>query len=47
ARVAGLSWGRWGRVVGIVWSGGEVHELGDVGWEGVAGKPVEQGRFSP
>nr|GEX42090.1 copia protein [Tanacetum cinerariifolium] len=32
ARVAGLSWGRWGRVVGIVWSGGEVQELGT--WAG-------------
>nr|GEU28863.1 retrovirus-related Pol polyprotein from transposon TNT 1-94 [Tanacetum cinerariifolium] len=32
AKVAGLSWGRWGRVVGIVWSGGEVQELGEVGW---------------
>nr|GEU55917.1 hypothetical protein [Tanacetum cinerariifolium] len=37
ARVACLSWGRWGRVVGIVWSGSGVQELGEVGWTMVTG----------
>nr|GEW85109.1 hypothetical protein [Tanacetum cinerariifolium] len=41
ARVSGLSWGRWGRVVGIVWSCGEVQELGDVVLQVVAGKTGE------
>nr|GEV23844.1 hypothetical protein [Tanacetum cinerariifolium] len=26
--VASLSWGRWGRVVGIVWIGGKTRESG-------------------
>nr|GEZ47877.1 hypothetical protein [Tanacetum cinerariifolium] len=38
ARVSGLSWGMWGKVVGIVWSGGGVQELGDVVLQVVAGK---------
>nr|GFC40661.1 hypothetical protein [Tanacetum cinerariifolium] len=41
ARVSGLSWERWGRIVGIVWSGREVQELGDVVLQVVAGKTGE------
>nr|GFA04347.1 hypothetical protein [Tanacetum cinerariifolium] len=46
ARVSGLSWGRWGRVVGIVWSGGGVQELEDVVLQVVARK-MRTNRVSP